>query len=317
MDGGSGTVSPAHDSDVLPLVFTRAEALAAGISRLEVDARVSRGEWVSLRRGVYAEAARLPASAAERHAAEVAAAVRATVLAVVGSHESAAAVHGLPVFGLRRGPPVLTRLRAPREDRPCTATPAALVAHVPDHHRTVVHGADVTTVARTAVDLARKGPPMAAVVVVDAALRRGVLPAEFDEVLLVAHGWPGSRRAGEAVAFGSPFAESPLESVGRWRMHQLGWPRPVLQAELYDVDGLMGRADFLFEDLRVVAEADGMLKYQDETALGREKLREDRFRDAGYEVFRFTWEMAVRRPVLLEQRGLRAFERARQRRRAA
>lgn len=309
---------------VLPLVFTRAEAVDAGVDEQTIDAHVRSGRWVALRRAVYAEAARLPADRGQRHAAEVAAAARATAKDVVGSHESAALVHELTTFARYDGPPVLSRCREPRQDRPDGASPAPLVSHVPLQHRTEVLGAPVTTIARTAVDLARKGPSLSAVVVLDSALRHDVPREALEEVLRVATGWPGSRRAAEMVAFADRRAESALESVGRWRMRQLGFPRPELQIPIFDEDGLMGRPDFLWEELRVVGEADGLLKYREgeeypaaprgPDALALEKQREDRFRDAGYEVFRFTWEMAVHRPVVLEQRGRRAFARARARR---
>lgn len=307
-------------------MFTRAEALAAGYDARRIDARVRSGEWAALRRAVYAETTRLPGAAAERHAAEVAAAVRATAQDVVGSHESAAIIHGFTTFTRYDGPPVVSRSRQPQHARPSGASPAPLVAHVPEHHRTEVHGAAVTTPARTAVDLARKGPALSAVVVIDSALRRDVPREDLEEVLRVAKGWPGSKKATELVAFGDGRAESALESVGRYRMWQLGLPKPELQIPLFDSLGLMGYPDFLWKELRVVGEADGLLKYRDDPdalpalrdrdALALEKQREDRFRDAGYEVFRFTWDIAVHRPALLEQRALRAFARARVRRAA-
>jgi hypothetical protein len=313
---------------VLPLVFTRAEALRAGFDIPTINARVRRGDWTCLRRGVYAETARLPAAPAARHAADVAAAVRATRQDVVGSHESAAVVHELTTFTRYDGPPTLSRLREPRQCRPDGTSVAGLVSHVPPHHRTELLGAAVTTAARTAVDLARKGPSLSAVVVLDSALRRDVPRAELEEVLRVARGWPGSRTAAQLVAFADGRAESALESVGRYRMWQLGLPKPELQIPLYDALGLMGYPDFVWEDLRVIAEADGLLKYRtddpdappdlrDRDALALEKQREDRFRDAGYEVFRFTWEIAVHRTVVLEQRAQRAFARARLRWNAA
>ena len=311
---------------MLPLVFTRAEALAAGFDVRTVNARVRSGEWTALRRGIYSEAHRLPVGLAQRHAADVAAAARATRQQVVGSHESAALVHGLTTFTRYDGPPLLSRCREPERPRPPGALPAPLVAHVPADHRAEVLGAPVTTVARTAVDLARKGPALSAVVVLDSALRLGVPRAELEDVLRVAKGWPGSRRAAEYVAFADRRAESALESVGRWRMWELRLPKPELQLPLYDRVGLMGFPDFLWEDARVIGEADGLLKYRtgdelpnprERDALAREKQREDRFRDAGYEVFRFTWEMAVHHPAELEQRALRAFARARLRHTAA
>ena len=313
---------------MLPLVFTRAEALADGLSEKQIDARVRSGEWTALRRSVYVQTALLPVEPSLRHAVDVAAAARATQQDVVGSHGSAALIHGLSTFAAHDGTVILSRCREPRHDRPPGALPAPLVSHVPDRHRTEVHGARVTTLARTAVDLARKGPALSAVVALDAALRREVPREELEEVLRVAKGWPGSRRATQWVEFADGRAESPLESVGRYRMWQFGFPKPELQIPLYDDAGLMGYPDFLWEDLRVIGEADGLLKYRpddpdappdvrDRDALAREKQREDRFRDNGYEVFRFTWEIGVHRPAVLEQRALRAFARARLRRSAA
>lgn len=313
---------------MLPLVFTRVEALADGISEKQIDARVRSGEWTALRRSVYIATTLLPVEPALRHAVDVAAAARATRQDVVGSHESAAVIHGLSTFAPHDGTVILSRCREPRRDRPPGSPPAPLVSHVPPQHRTEVHGAQVTSLARTAVDLARKGPALSAIVVLDAALRRDVPREELEEVLHVAKGWPGSRRAAELVEFADGRAESPLESVGRYRMWQCGLPKPELQIPLFDDVGLMGYPDFLWQDLRVIGEADGLLKYRpddndappdvrDRDALAREKQREDRFRDNGYEVFRFTWEIAVHRPAVLEQRALRAFARARLRRTAA
>ena len=273
---------------------------------------------------------------------------------LLGSHETAALVHGLPLLSAYEGPPVLTRDRAPREDRPGHASPAPLVSQVPASHRASVSGAVVTSMPRTAVDLARKGPALSAVVVLDAALRAGVSRQELEAILDDCRGWPGSvaarehvafadGRAGvsrqelearlddcrgwpgsvaarEHVAFADGRAETPLESVGRWRLHQAELPAPELQVVLRDAYGFIGRVDFHWKAFRTVGEADGFGKYRtadgaaDFAALREEKVREDRLRDSGEEVFRFTWEEAVHRPVVLEQRARRAFARAQARR---
>ena len=60
----------------------------------------------------------------------------------------------------------------------------------------------------------------------------------------------------------------------------------------------------------VFGEADGLLKYTDREVLVREKRREDRLREAGFEVFRFTWAEALHRPDLLAENARRAFARA-------
>jgi hypothetical protein len=93
-------------------------------------------------------------------------------------------------------------------------------------------------------------------------------------------------------------AESPGESLSRARMIELGVPRPVLQHEVRDGRGLVGRVDFFWPERGVAGEFDGRLKYRaggvgDRTAaeqrVWEEKRREDRLRSAGLRVVRWTW----------------------------
>ena len=298
----------------LPLVFTRAMAVTSGWDPPAIDREVRSGRWTSLRRGVYARTEDVP-DGPGRAVLDVVAAQLATEHDVVGTHETAAAVHGLPLMRAYDGPPRLSRLRSPGEERPGRGGPARLVAHVPLHHRALVLGAAVTTVARTAVDLARTGPAVSSVVVLDGALR--LTPrVELEQVLDDCRGWPGIEAARQAVAFADGRAESPLESVGRWRMHEAELPPPDLQVLICDDDGPIGRTDFCWAAQRTVGEADGFGKYRsadgsaDFAALRAEKVREDRLREAGFEVFRFTWEEAVHRPAVIDARARRAFARA-------
>lgn len=224
-------------------------------------------------------------------------------------------MHGLPLFAKHDGPVVLSRGRERGQDRPAQAEPARLVAQVPEHRRASVLGAVVTTPARTAVDLARRGPALSAIVVLDGALRLGVRREELEQVLDDCRGWPGIQLARKWVAFADGRAESALESVGRWRMHDAELPPPELQVPLTDRDGMIGRTDFCWAAYRTVGEADGFGTYRspdgaaDFAALRAEKLREDRLRDAGFEVFRCTWDEAVHRPAVIEMRARRAFAR--------
>ena len=224
-------------------------------------------------------------------------------------------MHGLPLFRAYEGPVVLSRRREPQQQRPAQGVPARLVSQVPDHHLTSVRGAVVRTPARTAVDLARKGPALSAVVVLDGARRLGVSRAELEQVLDDCRGWPGVQQARRWVDFADGRAESALESVGRWRMHEAELPPPDLQVVVSDQDGPIGRTDFLWEAYRTIGEADGLAKYRcaDGTAdfarLRAEKLREDRLRDAGWEVFRFSWDEAVHRAAVIDMRARRAFAR--------
>ena len=179
-----------------------------------------------------------------------------------------------------------------------------------------IGGVVATTLARTAVDVGRGRGFLAGVVAADAVLARGVRREELRDVLEGRECWPGARAARRAVEFADPRAESPLESVGRVRCHEQGLPAPELQVWLGDADGPIGRVDQYWAEHRTVAEADGALKYATAVDLFVEKRREDRLRDAGYEVVRYTWNEALHSPGLVASRLLRAFDRAALRRAA-
>ncbi|GAB2629297.1 hypothetical protein ABI214_22470 [Prescottella soli] len=97
----------------------------------------------------------------------------------------------------------------------------------------------------------------------------------------------------------------------------LGLPIPELQASLLGPDGrLLGRVDFLFADAGVVGEFDGKVKYGKYVRAGQdpgdavfaEKQREDRIRDAGWGVVRWTWR-DLDRPAVIGERIRRAMTR--------
>ena len=300
----------------LPTVFTRAMAVDAGWQPCDIDREVRARRWTPLRRGVYAPTARLPMEGGRRLALDVTAVQLATGHDVVGTHETAAWVHGLPLFTAYEGPLRMSRHRERALERPGQSTPDELVSQIPAHHRASVLGAVVTSVPRTAVDLARQGPALSAMVVLDAALRMSASRTELEQVLDDCRGWPGIRRVRDWVAFADGRAESALESIGRWRMHEAQLPPPDLQVVLGDLDGPVGRTDFHWAAHRTVGEADGFGKYRtadgtaDFATLRAEKVREDRLREAGFEVFRFTWDEAVHRPGVIAVRARRAFARA-------
>ena len=219
---------------------------------------------------------------------------------------TAAAVHGLPFLGR---PPARARLSLPREvgERPREDRPRTWL---PDDQVTVVDGASVTTVARTVVDVARTRPFAFAVVTADAALARGCDPAELQEVLDRCRRFPGTRSAQRVLAFADARSESPLESLGRARFDEEDLPAPDLQVQLGTPYREI-RVDHLFRDQRTVGEADGLGKYDDIAVLRAEKQREDALRERGFEVVRYVWDDALRRPTLMAARFRTAFLRAR------
>jgi hypothetical protein len=261
-------------------VFTHAEALAAGYSAAEIIARLRRGAWRRLRRGVYAESTAMPEFAA------MAAALAVLPATATLSHRSAAVIHGLPLVG--------TQVPAAEVTVPGAAARRRqdLVIHgrpLPDDRVELRAGLRVTTLARTAVDIARHRPFHAAVVTVDAALRAGLAPDVLRQQAADEVG-PLSGRARRVVAFADGRSESPGESLSRVAIASHGLPAPELQVAVDDGAGeFVGRVDFLWPQHRTIGEFDGRLKYDSPDAVWNEKRREDALRALGYTVVRWIW----------------------------
>jgi hypothetical protein len=96
-------------------------------------------------------------------------------------------------------------------------------------------------------------------------------------------------------------------------------PAPDLQREIFDERHLLvGRSDFCWEEQQTLGEFDGRIKYgrllkpgeSISDAVYAEKIREDRLRDLGWQVVRWTWS-DLDLVVALVQRLERAFARGR------
>ena len=289
--------------------FTYAEAIAAGYTRGLIRHLVRTGRWLVLRRGVFCDAALAEGADPIRLASGAALLVMAP--GAVISHETAAFLHELPTVAAPSWV-WLTRPRTSRHGRHSHPGIIERSATLPAAHVTRLHGLPVTTVARTVVDLARHRSFVDAVVLTDGVLHAGATThAELIAVRVACEAWPGIGRAARALTFADGAAESPLESRSRIAFAQGGLPPPTLQAVIRLLDGSLARADFLWDEWRVIGEADGRLKYETPDDLWREKLREDRLRELGYEVVRWTWDEIVNRPEVVMARILRAAERAR------
>lgn len=264
-----------------------------------------------VRRGAFAT--RPAAVAAGRdpcraHALQVAA-VRASVGPdAVGSHHSAALIHGFDLLK-RPAPQLVTLTCRPRRRR--RSRPAAGIvfrtAELPDRHVTSACGTTVTTRARTVIDLARTLPFIEAVVVADSALRSGkTTRQELTDICDDCPRWPGIDKARRVVAFSNGLAESVLESCARVTFDGFGLEPPELQVTVRG-PGFACRADFCWERHKTIAEADGLAKY----AAGEDMLaqfRRDRLlRDAGYKVVHFTWRELFDTPALVVARVRMAF----------
>jgi hypothetical protein len=267
------------------------------------------GELVAMRRGVlvgshYAAAA---VQARDKHLLAMQIAITATpgppTYACLGS---AAMLHGFSRLGRD---PQRVRLYRSRGSAWRDDEVAVLVCGLPDGHvqQTPL---PATKPARTVIDLARWVGFRGGVVVADSAMRLGVPRAEMERVAHDCTRWPGIRKAREVLAFADGRAASPLESVSRVAFSEMLLPVPELQVVLVrdEFGNPKTIVDFYWDEFRVVGEADGLLKYDDEErqSLRAEKLRQEELEGLGFIVVRWTWDDIWRRPDWVAMRLRRA-----------
>jgi hypothetical protein len=296
-------------------ILLRRDLIADGRSDEELARLVRSSQLVRVRRGAYLDG-QLPTAAVARHALQIAATVADLRRPAVVSHQSAAVLLGLPLWGAPLDQVHITR--RPRASSQTTGPLRCHVARLRDDEVKTVGSHTVTDVARTVLDLARSLPFEPAVVTVDAALHEGLLSLSvLQQRLMDIAGTRGSRHAARVVAFADGRSESVGESRSRVLLHKLGLAPSALQLRITDSEGsFLGRSDFAWEEQRVLGEFDGRIKYgrllrpgQDPgDAVFEEKRREDAMRDAAWEVVRWTWsDLSV--PAALGQRVQRSLDR--------
>lgn len=255
-----------------------------------ITSQLREGELVRIRRGAYRDAVDLTPEAA--HVQLVLASLAQTRTPAVASHVSAAVVHGLPVDRRRLG-----RVHLMREGSNRSEGRGPVVRHTqPTVRATEVGGIPVTTLATTAIDLARTLTFRDAVAVTDAVLAEGVARESLLHLVDECRRRHGVHRARRAVEFADRRSESAGESHTRARIAEAGLPVPGLQLEHRDREGRM-RSDFDWRRRRVLGEFDGRIKYGRalrpgmtvEDALTAERHRELRLERLGWCVIRFRW----------------------------
>ena len=106
--------------------------------------------------------------------------------------------------------------------------------------------------------------------------------------------------AREVAALADGLAESPQETRLRLLFLRGGLPGPVAQYRVFDDDGLIGRVDFAYPDLRIAIEYDG-LWHGERQAFLDDRWRLNRLNAAGWVVIHVTL-VDLRRPELLAAR---------------
>jgi len=274
----------------------RREALALGWHDRTLREAVRSGLLVRARHGTYLEARRWTAASPAQRLALVS---RATLARLgpghVLSHTSAAAQHGIDLFG------VDTRTIHVTSDGPATGRVEAGVVHHEGRLRddlTTVDGVPVVLPARAVVETACLSSVEGAVVTASSALQRGLVD---EEQLRDQLGRAARHKGIRGARLGLSLADAGCHSAGEARSLYLCWrhhlPRPVCQHPVHDTDGLAGVVDLAWLAWRHVLEFDGLVKYgranpwtsDPVETLVAEKVREDRIRATGLGMSRWTW----------------------------
>jgi very-short-patch-repair endonuclease len=260
------------------------------VSSQDVATWVSQSEVVRVRRGAYVDARSWDsADPGERYRLTVMAAMRSRGGVEAASHQSALALHRLPLWHVNRA---LVILMADVEESTTTRGVRlmplrSLVAETEvGGLRTLTVPDAVVTVSSVSVE--------GGVVAGDAAMHEGgcTIGQLHEAAERLAPGLRGRARLRRALTAMDGRSESPGESRTRMVLSALGLPVES-QVDIIDARGeFVGRVDFLVAG-RVVVEFDGAVKYQGDSGpdvLVAEKRREDWLRELGYEVVRVTWD---------------------------
>lgn len=307
--------------------FTVDEAREAGITPGRLRAAVAAGTLAHPHRGMYC-VAESGAGSPPPDPVLAARVVASRFPEGAVSHATAAFVHDLPVPHRQQGGSHVT---LPGSRARVSGSVTLHASPLLTHHVTVVGGTRVTTLARTAIDVARTSTVAESLICMDAVLRRQVnrlreedhylrlavrdphlvdrAVATVDQVLGDMRGWPGTRTAATALSWADAAAESPLESLSRGILLAHGVPRPVCGLPLVGADGATYWADMAWVDHRVLGECDGLIKYAQPEVLYREKLRQEALERAGWRVVRWTHADITRTPAQVVERVLHALDR--------
>jgi hypothetical protein len=280
-------------------IVLRREALAAGYTDRDIAKMVRSGHWHRVRHGAYVGAkAWNDLGDVEQHALLARAVLKQARAQLVLSHISALPEYAAPMWGLPRDCVHVTRRdrHAGRKESGVCQHQGLLLPGDVELRR----GVEVTSAARTAIDITTVATTEQSLVVVNHLLHH-------------AHTTLEAVRARYAGMDQNPFtlhtdlvlrlADPRIESVGESRTFFLCWSQglPVPQPQFIVNDELgreYARLDFAWPELGVWLEFDGKEKYVKylrdgesvADAVLREKGREDRIRElTGWRCVRISW----------------------------
>jgi hypothetical protein len=261
---------------------TRRDLVRAGISKGRLADAVKSGRILRLRRGVYG----LGLIDGTDALAAAALSLRGTV-----SHDSAAVIWGLELVH-RPG----QHITVPR-NRSRAAFDGEAVHRADLDAVEIRHGVRVTTAARTVVDCAKVLPLREAVVLIDSALRAGLVTCE--QLTAEAGGVRGNNtpKVRRAVGMADPRCGFVLESMLRVLLVLAGLAPDESQFVIRDKRRrFVARVDFAYLKVRLIVEADGFEFHRDRGDYRADRRKANAFSRARWWLLRFTWEDVVMYP---------------------
>ena len=274
---------------------TRAQALADGMTKRQVDHRLATERWVREARGVYRHSAVSPTPLSRLLAACMA-------HDGLASHRSAAAVHGID--GYRLGSIELT---VPRGRLPSMA---GVVLHQSSQLSLAKpverQGVPCTGLARTMLDLASVVTRKQLIAAIDAALRdRRLRPSDLHSVLALhlRRGRNGCAALRDVLTDRLGDDPAPLSEWSRMVEELLidaGLARPRLEYCVNGADGaFLAQVDLAYPTHRVAIELDSVQYHLNHESFVADPRRRNALTVAGWTVLNFTWGDYINRPSTL------------------
>ncbi|HCB04885.1 MAG TPA: hypothetical protein PLZ93_12165 [Nocardioides sp.] len=244
-------------------VHLRRDLVGLGWNDRGIADQLKRGIWVRPRRGAYLDAGTWKTlDAAGRHVIRTRAVVKQANTGVAVSHASAVPWWGGPIWDLDLGHVHTTRLdgRLGRKE-------AGVHQHcgsLQEGDLAVVHGHQVTTPARVALEVSTIASMEASLVVLNDFLHRKLTTPQavrerYERSIDL---WPNTRATELVVRLGDPRISSVLETRFCFFCFRARLPMPVPQYEVRTPDGhLVAVLDFAWPDLGAYVETNGRAKY--------------------------------------------------------